>query len=197
MRDSRPGAPCYVPPAAADTEDDGCLSGCRVCTRRGPHHRHAAAVRKGLPQVPCWVVDMDDDEAFMELVKSNAQGELSPLERGMHFKQSGLGSTAYAKLVGNVTAAQITYDGKAAEVYEAVLTQVKAEVAAELRRNRNKHLYEIGIAAPRWLWPALVAELVAKSWTVEVARGKVKALGQDVLQHERAAAETMVETQPK
>ena len=63
MRDSRPGAPCYVPPAAADTEDDGCLSGCRVCTRRGPHHRHAAAVRKGLPQVPCWVVDMDDDGA--------------------------------------------------------------------------------------------------------------------------------------
>ena len=27
---------------------------------------------------------MDDDEAFMQLVLSNAQGELSPLERGIH-----------------------------------------------------------------------------------------------------------------
>jgi hypothetical protein len=36
---------------------------------------------------------MDDDSAFMELILSNAQGELSPLERGIH----ALGATEKGK----------------------------------------------------------------------------------------------------
>ena len=48
------------------------------------HNRTTAARRAGLQQIPAWVREMDDDTAFMQLVLSNAQGELSPLERGMH-----------------------------------------------------------------------------------------------------------------
>ena len=49
---------------------------------------------------------MDDETAFMQLVLSNAQGELSPLERGMHAlaatkkgKANGRSVKAYARAV--------------------------------------------------------------------------------------------------
>jgi ParB-like chromosome segregation protein Spo0J len=48
------------------------------------HQRREAAARAGLEEVPCWVVDPNDDEAFMLLVTCNAQGELTPLEYGIH-----------------------------------------------------------------------------------------------------------------
>lgn len=48
------------------------------------HHRWQAANQAKLDTVPCWVRDMGDDEAYMALVTSNSQGELSPLEIGMH-----------------------------------------------------------------------------------------------------------------
>lgn len=48
------------------------------------HHRTEAAKRVGLDAVPCWVREMDDDEAFMQLILTNTQGELSPLEEGHH-----------------------------------------------------------------------------------------------------------------
>ena len=43
------------------------------------HHRHAAAIKAGQDAVPCWVREMDDDAAYMALVTSNTQGELTPL----------------------------------------------------------------------------------------------------------------------
>jgi hypothetical protein len=48
------------------------------------HHRKLAAEKAGLTAVPCWVEEMDDETAFLELVKSNRQSELSGLEHGMH-----------------------------------------------------------------------------------------------------------------
>lgn len=48
------------------------------------HHRKRAAEKAGLKSVWCWVEALDDEAAFMELVLSNAQGELAPLEIGMH-----------------------------------------------------------------------------------------------------------------
>lgn len=52
------------------------------------HHRKAAAVAAGLSSVWCWVESMDDDAAFMALVLSNSQGELDPLEIGIHAFQA-------------------------------------------------------------------------------------------------------------
>jgi hypothetical protein len=40
----------------------------------------------GLGEVPCWVEGMDDEAAFLELVKSNRQSEPTPLECEVHAK---------------------------------------------------------------------------------------------------------------
>ncbi|MBC7078521.1 MAG: ParB N-terminal domain-containing protein, partial [Synergistales bacterium] len=46
------------------------------------HHRVRAARKAGLEEIWAWVEPMDDESALMELVLSNSQGELSPLEIG-------------------------------------------------------------------------------------------------------------------
>src|SRR6516162_9678106 len=48
------------------------------------HQRHEAARRAKIEEIPCWVVEMSDEEAMMLLVLSNAQGELDSLEIGLH-----------------------------------------------------------------------------------------------------------------
>jgi ParB/RepB/Spo0J family partition protein len=94
------------------------------------HHRHAAALKAGLDAVPCWVRDMDDDAAYMALVTSNTQGELTPLEIGLHALECvekgkhGGGLTEYAKAIGKSNAS-ITQSRNAAEVYKSIFTRVK------------------------------------------------------------------------
>lgn len=48
------------------------------------HTRLKASQKVGVAKLPCWIKDLDDETAFMELVLANNQGELSPLEYGMH-----------------------------------------------------------------------------------------------------------------
>jgi site-specific DNA-methyltransferase (adenine-specific) len=48
------------------------------------HHRKHASIKAGVIAVWCWVEEMDDESAFMSLVLSNSQGELDPLEIGIH-----------------------------------------------------------------------------------------------------------------
>jgi len=48
------------------------------------HHRVEAAKRSGLDAVPAWVIEMDDDQAYMALAKDNAQGEMSLVELAIH-----------------------------------------------------------------------------------------------------------------
>ncbi len=48
------------------------------------HHRKEGALKAGLETVPCWVRMLDDEEAYMQLALGNVQGELSPLEIGVH-----------------------------------------------------------------------------------------------------------------
>ena len=75
------------------------------------HHRVEAAKAAGLTEVPCWVEEMDDETAFYELIRNNHQGELSPLEIGLHaldyvkLDKRGMGAEggglkAYAEGVG-------------------------------------------------------------------------------------------------
>lgn len=75
------------------------------------HHRLEAAKQAGLIELPCWVRQMSDESAFFALVKNNRQGELSPLEIGLHalehveLDKRGLGATGnglkgYAEGVG-------------------------------------------------------------------------------------------------
>jgi site-specific DNA-methyltransferase (adenine-specific) len=72
------------------------------------HHRRRAAEQVRLDKVPCWVEEMDDDAAYMALATSNNQGELDPLEIGIHAfglvpKQQGKkggGLQSYADRIG-------------------------------------------------------------------------------------------------
>ena len=75
------------------------------------HHRKQAAIKKGLHEVWCWVEDMSDEDAFMALVTSNNQGELDPLEIGIHAFEAvpiskggrgskGTGQSLYAERIG-------------------------------------------------------------------------------------------------
>src|SRR5262249_15792625 len=69
------------------------------------HTRHESAKRAELILIPCWVKEMSDQEAYMQLVLSNAQGELAPLEMGIHAYncvelQKNGGLSAYADKVG-------------------------------------------------------------------------------------------------
>jgi hypothetical protein len=84
-----------------------------------------------LAEIPCLVEDVDEDEAFMQQVFCNTQGELSPLELGIHVlravakggkgrgKKGGI--RTYAEQVGK----NHTYLGElrqAAEVFRTVTT---------------------------------------------------------------------------
>jgi hypothetical protein len=115
---------------------------------------------------------MSDEDAYMALVTSNSQSELTSLERGLH----ALGATqrgkrgksiqAYAGQVGRkVTSVKL-------ELYAAeVVTSVTVSLASA--QDYTRHLAELH-SAPAWLWPALVARLLADGWTVDAARKQVE-----------------------
>jgi ParB/RepB/Spo0J family partition protein len=136
------------------------------------HHRHEAAKRVGLVEVPCWVREMDDDEAFMTLILANTQGELSPLEEGHHvhyYVQRGAvggrgnkgGISEYARRL-NKTQSALSMKRAAYEVYE------KASPGDGFSGDGYKHLYEIS-KAPEECWQPLVSALAAKKWSVKDA----------------------------
>jgi DNA modification methylase/ParB-like chromosome segregation protein Spo0J len=144
------------------------------------HHRHAAAVKAGLAGVPCWVVEMDDDTAYMALATSNNQGELAQLEYGLHAveispKKGGKGNKGsdridYAGSIGK-SKSYVSQAVGAAKVANAVkeFTQVNTLI------DKAKHLYAIH-AADRSLWPVIVPHML-KDWTVADTEhwvGKVK-----------------------
>jgi ParB-like chromosome segregation protein Spo0J len=106
--------------------------------------------------------EMDDATAYMALALNNAQGELSPLEVGLHTLHSGLSQTEYGKQMG-LSQPSISIRMRAAEV---------ADITRVINADSWRHLAEIH-AAPRWLWRALVAQMVADGWTVEATRKAV------------------------
>lgn len=81
----------------------------------------------------------------------NAQDELSPIERGMHALHSGMDVKAYAALISRPERS-VYNEAQAAKVAETV-AHMGNDISGYFR-----HLTEIH-AAPRWLWPALVAAL--------------------------------------
>lgn len=145
------------------------------------HHRIEAATRAGLTEVPCWIKDMDDDEAFMQLVLGNTQGELSPLEIGMHaLKAVPLAEGGRGKKGGlSGYAERLGHSGEYVRQLRA-----GAEVLAETPNSswgfiadKAKHLYEIS-KAPRAVWRVLVEALVGGSWTVADASHHVQQIRQ-------------------
>jgi protein gp37 len=119
--------------------------------------------------VPCWVREMDGTEAYMELVKSNTQSELTPLERGFHALRSPLDCKGYAKETGRARTS-VQKELHAAEVATAV-----PDIGHGLSEKVH-HLVEIHVA-PEWLWSALVERLLADSLTVDGVQRVVKRIG--------------------
>ena len=123
----------------------------------------------------CWVEDLGDDAAFMELVTSNNQGELSPLEIGIHAlkavpkaeggrgKKGGL--SEYAERIGKTNQ------------YVGQLRQA-AEVAVETSNlslgfmDRTKHLAAIH-KLPRPCWRPACEWLAAHEAPVSDVEARV------------------------
>jgi ParB/RepB/Spo0J family partition protein len=142
------------------------------------HNRDEAAGLAGLPQVPAWVREMDDDQAFMELVLSNTQSELSPLERGMHIlaatrkgNHNGTSIDAYARRVGRPQAS-VHMEARAARV-----AQICTRVQISSLLDRAKHLAEVH-AAPEHCWPMLVDRMIRDEWSVKQTTSTVKSLNE-------------------
>jgi site-specific DNA-methyltransferase (adenine-specific) len=146
------------------------------------HHRVDAA-RKAKSKVAAWVTEMTDDEAFMQLILSNSQGELTPLEEGWHLYENdhrmvnaGRGQTGgirdYARRLGK--------DEKSLrERRDAYRVFGKCGHMPALS-GEFRTLYAIS-RAPEGAWQTLVERLVDHQWTVA-----------DVLQHVSAISEFTV-----
>jgi len=130
------------------------------------HHRWLAAQKAGLSEVSCWVKEMTDEQAYMELVLCNTQSELHPLEEGKHAAESGMDLKGYAEKAGKNEKTLHT---------KLRAWRVLANLHVEINQARDswRNLAEIH-AAPEWLWSALVKQMIESSWTVQLTRDKVK-----------------------
>lgn len=117
----------------------------------------------GLTEVPCWVRDLSDNDAYMALALDNAQSELSPLEEGLHALGSGLSVREYVARVGKPSSS-IQDRMSAASVAVACPDIRTVDLAGYWSALAQIH------AAPRWLWQPLVAALLADGgWTATAA----------------------------
>lgn len=167
------------------------------------HHRTLAAKQAGLSEVPCWVREMTDDEAYMQLVLCNTQSELHPLEEGIHALNSGISGSEYARQIGKPQRT-VAVEINSARVYEfstRVLTEratLEMEFASmdkdidlfkKIDDDYQKHylifqdesksswrnLAEIH-AAPEWMWTALAQQMITDGWTVQKTIDRVAAV---------------------
>lgn len=143
------------------------------------HHRHEAAKRTGLATVPCWVREMDDDEAFMQLILANTQGELSPLEEGHHVyyyvQRSEVGAGRGNRGGLREYARRLNRDHSAlAKKRDAYRVYEKCGPGPHFNGDGYKHLYEIS-KAPEEAWGPLVAAMTSASrtWTTRDVAAKV------------------------
>jgi len=132
------------------------------------HHRVEGARRAGMDKVPCWVRDLSDDEAYMQLALGNVQGELSPLEIGIHALKAVDTSDGGRGIVGGVSeyARQLGQDRGNLTAYRQgaeVLAATKNLCNVTQVLDKAKHLASVH-RLPRELWP-FVAEWVVTPQT--------------------------------
>lgn len=134
------------------------------------HHRKAACEKAGLPEVWAWVEEMTDGEAFMALVLSNNQGELDPLEIGIHAFEAvplsrgrkGEGLSRYADKVGKAKS-NVSKCRDAGEVINLLQYYNKLELSQLL--GRAFHIAAIH-KLPKECWGVAVQWLIDKSPSV-------------------------------
>lgn len=136
------------------------------------HHRIEAARRADLDMVSCWVKEMDDDEAFMQLVLSNTQGELTKIEHALHVFRYGKrgeqgrgrkgGLSEYARRVDRPQQ-RISDQYAVGEVIENYRTS--GSFPELIKRDPYSHLLEIA-KSPHAIQALLIDRLIARDWTV-------------------------------
>lgn len=164
---------------AADLEERGHMEARHALTVRAVddgyqiisgHHRHASAGKAGIDEVPCWVVEMDDDQAYMALATSNNQGEISPLEIGLHALHRGKGDKwngpkgkRYAELVGRHEQ-EISHAKAAAQVYQSVPDDIKFTYVNLRADGRDcwRHLAALKQIKDKAVWPEAAARAMGE-----------------------------------
>lgn len=138
------------------------------------HQRKRAAAKARIKKVWAWIEKMDDDAAFMELATSNNQGELSPLEVGIHAlqlpnEQGGRGKkgglSEYADKIGKHRPTVLSWRNAA-----KVITNVSVD--RQLFLDRATHLSVI-YSLSKDLWQGMCEALLANSWSVEETEKRV------------------------
>ena len=162
------------------------------------HHRVESARRADLTEIPAWVRNYTDEEAFMLLILSNAQTGLTPLERGKHaadavkkYGDSKNGKPSmlkYAKKINpqnpekeRVSICRSLY---AWEVYEELDSAVQL-------RHKFHHLVIIH-SAPQEKWAELAERMVAEEWTTRQTEESVRALHRKATPRERKVPDYIV-----
>ena len=141
------------------------------------HHRLEAAKRKGLAELPCWVrSDLNEEQAYMLLATDNNQGELSPLEIGIHALnyipnasggrgQKG-GLSEYARLVGKKHNTISEYKNAA-----SVVSNVSLE--RQVLLDKAKHLSHVH-SLPESIWQEAVELMIKKEWSAAETQKQVQ-----------------------
>lgn len=147
------------------------------------HHRLEAAKRAGLREVPCWVQEMTDDEAYMQLVLGNVQGELSSLEIGIHAlgmadeKEHKDKLSDYAHKLGYKNHSPIVHFRQAARVF----LNIKASKMFHMEHSyvnyikfcsKTRHLAAIH-KAPQYLWSILAQKMLDLEWSAIDTKDRV------------------------
>ena len=144
------------------------------------HTRKRSATKAGISKVWCWVEDLDDESAYMLLATSNNQGELSPLEIGLHAlrnvylskggrgKKGGL--SEYAEKVGKSN----QYIGQVKAAAEVLTTLEKPPSQLGGFLDKAQHLAAIH-KLPRACWASCAEAVVEKGMSVvEVEERRVE-----------------------
>lgn len=135
------------------------------------HHRIEAARKVGLDSIPCWVREMNDDDAYMQLALGNVQNELSPLEIGIHalkVVENGNGGrgnkgglSKYAEQLGKT-------HGYISQVRQAatVLNTIKPVSQLTGLVDKSQHFSHIH-KAPQEVWQFLADEMLSREWSAK------------------------------
>jgi site-specific DNA-methyltransferase (adenine-specific) len=154
------------------------------------HHRRRAAEQVRLDKVPCWVEEMDDDAAYMALATSNNQGEMAPLEIGLHaLERVGRGKAGRGKKGGLTEHANKI--GKSQQYLSQLVAA--AEVAKSTTQvvellDKAKHLFIIH-DLPEICWVA------ACEWMLETDKCTVEKVEQQVKRTNEALEKITAEYQ--
>lgn len=140
------------------------------------HHRTEGARRSGIQELPCFVrEDLDEDEAYMVLATANAQGELSPLEIGLHALhlpdkgKHGGGFSKYAKNLG-IDERAIRRNRDGAQVWEKIGHM--SEIDKTQLKDKAAHLAAIH-KLPEEAWGVAVEAMLAGEWSAKETGDKV------------------------